>query len=161
MFFKKKVDVENYCAGNLHALFEPERETTYELLRQRCADSALKAADQTLYFDHIRAIIIQLLQIAIVKNCKFDISSDAGMFIMSYLREHRLSRIHELSSVYNRAFGRHAKDGVAGIVEVFSEQVTDSRLSEAAMQRFYTEFYAILRAFFADLESIKLTSKRS
>jgi len=79
---------------------------------------------------------------------------------MSYMREHRLFRINELGSIYNQAFGGHPEDGVAGIVQAFSEQVTDSGMSEAAMQRFYAEFYAILRAFFEDLQSIKLTSKR-
>jgi hypothetical protein len=152
MFFKKKVDVEDYCAANLRALFEFERETTYELLRQSCADPALKAADQRLYLDHIRAIVIELLRIAIVKNCKFDVSSDAGVFVMTYLREHRLSRLHELGSIYSKAFGGHPDDGVAGIVEAFSAAVTDSQMSQATMERFHTELYGILNVFFDDLQ---------
>jgi hypothetical protein len=164
MFFKKKIDVEDYCSGTLKALFSPERELVYERLREACADPALSAADQKLYFNHIRAVVIELVNIAIIRKCGADISSEAHSFIADYLRR-GLSHIDSLNldlltDSYNRAFGASLQDGVAGIAAAFSEQVTDSRLSQETMQRFYVEFYAILKSLFDDFKSIKLTSKR-
>lgn len=165
MFFKKKIDVEDYYSGSLQALFSPEREAVYERLRQDCADPSLSAADQKLYFDHIRAVVIELMNIAIIKKCGVDISSDAHMFIARYLGDRGLSHISALSpdsltSIYNRAFGASFQDGVAGIVTAFAQQVTDSQMRRETMQRFYAEFCAILKSLFDDFNSIKLTSRQ-
>ena len=165
MFFKKKIDVKDYCSGTLKALFSPERELVYERLREACADPALSAADQKLYFDHIRAVNIQLVNIALIRKCGLDISSEARLFIADYLRDRGLSHIgslnpDSLTRIYNRAFGASFQDGVAGIATAFSEQVTDSRMSQETMQRFYVEFYGLLDSLFDDFKSIKLTSKR-
>ena len=161
MFFKKKVDIEDYCTSNLDALFSPEREATYERLREACADPALTAADRKLYFDHVRAVVIQLLHVAIIKNSHLDISSDGHMFVMMYLGERGLSHIDTLvGTTYNRAFGGHPQDGVTGIVEAFSRDVTDARMRPETAQRLHGEFYAILRGLFDDFKSIKLTTKR-
>ena len=160
MFFKKKIDVEDYCAGNLKALFSPEREGTYERLRQACADPALTSADPKLYFDHIRAVVIQLLLVAITKSCTPDISSDGQVCVMIYLRQQALSHIDTFRKIYNGAFGSQPQDGVAGMVEAFAREVTDSAIRPETAQRLYVEFYAILPGLFQDFESIKLTSRR-
>jgi hypothetical protein len=65
MFFKKKIAVEDFCSDYLKTLFHPEIDLVYEHLRDACADPALSAAGHNLYLDHIRAVIIELTEIAI------------------------------------------------------------------------------------------------
>src|ERR1039457_683099 len=110
MFFKKKVSVEDYCTGNFAALFSREREETWEALRQACNDSELSAVEAQLYYDHLRAVFIQLMSIAVAKSCSMDASSDAHVFVMMYLKRHNHSEIDEIAKGYNQAF---ASSGLA------------------------------------------------
>ena len=68
MFFKKKITVESFCSDYLKTLFLPDIDLVYEQLRDECADPALSAADHNLYLDHIRAVIIELMEIAITRT---------------------------------------------------------------------------------------------
>jgi hypothetical protein len=165
MFFKKKIAVGDYCSGYLKTLFSPEIELVYERLRDACADPALSAADQKLYLDHIRAVIIELMNIAITKHCGWPIDTDARVFIADYLNKRGLSHIDSLStdsltSVYNQAFGTPGQDGVASIVAAFAEQVTDCQMRPETAQRFYVEFSNTLKGFFEKLKTVKLVATR-
>jgi hypothetical protein len=160
MFFKKKIDIEDYCTMNLKSLFSTEREIVYEKLRQACADPALSAADKKLYFDHIRAAVIQLLHVAILKNSNSDISFDGHMSVMMFLNQRGLSHIETLGGIYNRAFGGHPQDGIAGIVEAFSGHVAKPEMRADTAEHFYGEFSQMSKAFNDDFKSIKLTTKR-
>jgi hypothetical protein len=160
MFFRKKVDVDEYCAGCMNALFSAEREEVWGQLREVCNDPALSAIDRTNYTSHIRAIMVELVLIAITKNFNVDIGSDARFFAMTYFKDHAASQIEDIGRTYNQAFGATAGDGIAGMVASFSNQLTDGKLRQDTMQRLHTEFYAVLRSLFDDFKSIKLTTKR-
>jgi len=160
MFFRKKMDVDDYCAASLNALFSAEREKVWEQLRQACNDPALSEIDRTSYINHIRAIMVGLVLIAIAKNFNMDIGSDAHFFTMTYFKDHDASHIEEIGRTYNRVFGATMGDGVAAMVASFSDQLTDGRLREDTMQRLNAEFYAVLKSLFDDFKSIKLTTKR-
>lgn len=160
MFFRKKVDVDEYCAASLNALFLPDREKVWEQLRQACNDPALSAIDRTVYINHIRAIMVELVLIAITKNCSMDIGSDARFFTMTYFKDHCATQIEEIERTYNEAFGAAAGDGVAGMVRSFSDQLTDGKLRHDTMQRLHAEFYAVLRPLLEEFKAIKLTTKR-
>lgn len=161
MFFRKKVDVDEYCAASLNALFSPEREKVWEQLRQTCNDPALSAIDRTAYINHIRAIMVELVLIAITKNCCMDIGSDARFFTMTYFKDHGATHVEEIGRTYNQAFGATGGDDVAGMVGSFSDQLTDGRLRQDTMQRLHAEFYAVLRPLFEEFKSIKLTTRRA
>jgi len=158
MFFKKRVSVEDYCTQNFTPLFSREREATWEALRRACNDIALSAVDAQLCYDHLRAVFIQLMLIAIIKNCSMDVPSDAHAFVMMYLKEHNLSEIDEISHAYIQAFGRSGlapnRDGVAEMVAHFTDVLTSGRLRQATIERLYVEFYGILKTFFDDFRSI-------
>jgi hypothetical protein len=165
MFFKKKIAVEDFCSDYLKTLFHPEIDFVYERLRDACADPALSAADHQLYLDHIRAIIIELMCIAITKKCGWPIDTDARVFIANYFDERGLSHIDSLNpgsltDIYNRAFGTIGYDGVACIVAAFAEQLTDSRMRPDTGQRFYVEFSNTLKGFFDKLKTVKLVATR-
>jgi hypothetical protein len=165
MFFKKKVTVEDFCSDYLKTLFLPEIDLVYEQLRDARVDPALSAADHKLYLDHMRAVIIELMNIAITKHCGWPIDTDAQVFIAGYLDERGLSHIDSLSSdsltsIYNQAFGIIGQDGVASIVAAFAEQVTDSQMRPETMQRFYVEFSNTLKGFFYKLKTVKVTAAR-
>jgi hypothetical protein len=161
MFFRKKMDVDNYCAASLNALFSAEREKVWEQLRQVCNDSDLSGIDKTVYIDHIRAIMVELVLIAITKKFNMDIGSDARFFAMSYFKDHDASHIEDIGRTYNQVFGTTPGDGVAGMVVSFSKQLAGGRLRQDTIQRLHVEFYAVLKSLFDDFKTIKLTAKRS
>src|SRR5436853_6087513 len=119
MLFKRKIDVEDYCAASLEALFTPEREKAWEQLRQVCNDPAFSRIEKTTYFNHLRAIMIELVLIAITKNSTMDVGADARFFVMFFLKDHGVSHIEDIISMYNGVFGSTPQDGVAGIVASF------------------------------------------
>ena len=164
MFFKKKVSVEDYCTQNFTPLFSREREATWEALRRACNDSALSAVDAQLYYDHLRAVFIQLMLIAVTKSCSMDASSDAHVFVMMYLERHDHSEIDQISKGYNQAFASSGlapnRDGVAEMVAHFADMLTSDRMQQATIERLYIEFYGILKIFFDDFRSIKLVPLR-
>ena len=160
MLFKKKVDIDEYGAASLNALFSPEREKVWEQLRQACNDPALSAIDRTVYINHIRAIMVELVLIAITKNCGMDIGSDAQVFTMIYFKDHGATHIEQIGSTYDQVFGATPGDGVLGMVHLFSDQLTEGKLRQDTMQRLHAEFYAVLRPLFEEFKNIKLTTKR-
>ena len=158
MLFKKRIDVEDYCSVTLKALFSPERESVFEQLRQRCADPALTAVDRKLYLDHIRAVVLQLQSVAIVKTYGSDVAFNAGLFVGRYLRDHGLSDVDSHRRVFNEAFANYP-EGVSGMAWVFSKELSGGNMHEETMKRLYGEFCAILKCFFDEFKSIKLTTK--
>lgn len=164
MLFKKKVPVEEYCRQNLRNLFSNDRETTWETLRRSCNDSPLSQVDAQLYYRHLRAVFIQLMLIAITKNCSLDASSDAHVFVMLHLNERGYAEIYEISRGYNQAFGSSGlapkSDGVVEMVTHFSDVLTSEGLQQETIKRLYFEFYAMLKIFFEDLRSIKLVPSK-
>jgi len=160
MLFRKKVDVDEYCTASLNALFSPDREKVWEQLRQACNDSVLSAIDRTVYINHIRAIMVELVFIAIAKNFNMDIGIDARFCAMTYFKNHSASHIEKIVKTYNQVFGSTPGDGIAGMVTSFSEQLADGRLRQDTMQRLHLEFNAVLKSLFDDFGTIKLTIKR-
>jgi len=157
MFFRKKMDVNEYCAGSLNALFSAERENVWEKLRPECNDPALSAIDRMTYINHIRAIMVELVFIAIAKKFNMDIGVDARFFATTYFKDRGASQIEDIGKTYNQAFGY---DGIAGMIASFSDQLTDGKIRQDALQRLHAEFYAVLQSLFDDFKTIKLTMKR-
>lgn len=160
MLFKKKVPVGEYCTQNFVPLFSSERETAWEALRRACNDTALGAVEARAYYDHLRAAFIELMLIAVTKNCTLHASSAAHVFVMTYLERHNHSRIDQIRRGYSQAFASSGlapnRDGVAEMVAHFADVVTSDRLQQATIERLYLEFYGMLKVFYDDFKSIKL-----
>ncbi len=158
MLFKKKVTVADYCSGKLGRLFSQEREAAWEDLRARCSDAHLNQADREVYYDNLRAAMIELMHIAVTRNSSWtsSVSSDARGFVQTYLHERGLTEIASLIGEYNRAFGTPSPDGVALMVDVLAGNVTQSKMGEPTREQFRLEFYAILRVLFEEFRSVKL-----
>jgi len=160
MFFKKKIPVEDYCTSSLSALLAKEREATWEHLRVACNDIQFTSVEAQLYYTHLKVVFIQLMLIAIAKNCNMDVSFAAHVFVMNYLKNHGLSEISENSKGYSEAFASSYTDGVRQMVVHFASQLSTAPMKEETLERLYVEFYAILKAFFDDFKSMKLTASR-
>jgi len=156
----KRIRGKDYCTRNFVPLFSRERETTWEALRRACNDSALSTVEAQLYYNHLRAVFIQLMLIGIAKNCSMDASSEAHVFVMMYLKERNLSEIDEISKGYNRAFGSSSNDGVREMVMHFAHRLTAGKMQRETIEQLYAEFYGILRIFFDDFKSFKLVPLR-
>jgi hypothetical protein len=156
MFFRKKVSVDDYCTMNLMPLLSTEHEATWEAMRRACNNTALSAVPAQLYYDHLRAVFIELLLIAVAQSSSMDTSLDAHAFVMMYLNEHNQSTINEISRGYSHAFASSDTDGVAEMVAHFSAVLAGGTLQPAATEQLYVEFYSVLKIFFNDFSSIKL-----
>jgi hypothetical protein len=158
MFFKKKVTTGDYCREKLMRLFSQERETTWDDLRIRCDDAHLNQADRRAYYDNLRAAMIELMMVAVAKNFHWKVRDDVGICVDGYLKGRGVPEIGSLYREYNRAFGTPSPDGVALMVQLFADKLTQSRMDEPTKAHFLHEFYAKLRAFYEEFKSIKLVS---
>ena len=158
MFFKRKVTIGDYCREKLIRLFSQERETTWDDLRSRCNDTHLNQVDRKAYYDNLRAGMIQLMMIPVAKTCHWKLRFEVGEFVDDYLKKRGMTEIACLYREYNRAFGTPSPDGVALMVQLFADKLTQSRMGEPTKQQFLNEFYAILRALYEEFNSIKLVS---
>ncbi len=156
MLFKRRVTVAEYCPEKLMRLFSREREATWDNLRIRCNDAHLNQADTQAYYDNLRAVMVELMQIAVTRNCDWKTSSQLRVFVDDYLEKRDLKDIDSLRQEYNRAFGAPSPDGVALMVQLFAEKLTQSAMGEITRQVFLAEFYAILRTLFEEFKSMKL-----
>jgi hypothetical protein len=159
MFFRKKIDVKDYCAARLEALFSAERDKVWSQFRELCKDPALSGIDSTIYFEHIRAIMIDLLLIAIAKKFRWNVGSDANIFVWTYLKSRHAPQLNDIVSAYSQVFGVTPHDGIIGIIVSFSNQLAGGRLREDTKQRLHAEFYGVLESLFNDFQSMKLTTK--
>jgi hypothetical protein len=156
MIFKKRVSVTDYCSSKLSRLTLQERELAWDGLRTKCNDAALNLADKDLYYDNLRAVMVRLMSIAIVKNCAEDSSTDAYVFISRYLKNQNLTQINSLSGEYSSAFGSSYSDGLAPMVERFAAKVTQSKMGEPTKRQFYVEFSGTLNVLAEEFKTIKL-----
>lgn len=158
ILFKKKLTVADYCSGKLTSLLSADREAAWEGLRSRCNDAHLNGADAKLYYDNLRAAMIELMQIAVTKNSSWtsSVSSDVRGFVQTFLQERSLREIASLVAEYNHAFGTPAPDGVVLMVDLLADKVTDARMGEPTKEQFRLEFYGVLRVLFEEFKSIKL-----
>lgn len=101
-------------------------------------------------------VMVELVLIAVAKNCSWDVSSDVRAYVVGYLNERGMNDLYALQREYNQAFGGSGTDGVTAMVDLLSEKLTDSRMSENTKQQFYVEFYAMLNVFFDDFKSMQL-----
>jgi hypothetical protein len=159
MVFQQKMVVNDYCDPFVKALFSTDTEKAWEQLRQVCNDPALSRIDATIYFNHMRAIMLALLLIAISKNFNVDVVSDARVFVRMYLEKQNLSHIDNIEGTYNKVFGSTPQDGIDRMVASFSDQLVDGKLLPATIQQLHREFYAILTSLYDDFKSIELCSK--
>lgn len=156
MFFKKRIPIQEYCTASVKAAFEHTDETTGEVFRCSCGDSFLSAAEPQLYLNHLRAVFIELMLIAIAKNCNMDTSLKAVIFVHAHLKEIDCRQISELCHSYSEAFASSGTDGIRQMVLHFNEAVTAGRLGQETIERLHAEFYAVLESHFKDFKSIKL-----
>lgn len=104
MFFKKKIFVEEYCTRTITPYFSGEWNDTWEALRRTCNDDALTSIEAGLYYNHLRALFINLMLIGIAKNCSMDTSINAHIFTAHFLKQHNHSDVNELIHEYSQAF---------------------------------------------------------
>jgi hypothetical protein len=159
MFFKKKARVADYCAETLSLIFSTQGEASLQALRSDCDDEALDRVPHVLYLAHLRAILINLMLIAITKTYGMSkVSSDALVFVMRYLNDAKLAEIESLQTEYNRVFARPSpvRDGVLQMVHSFSSSLTQSALRPATIERLHRECYALLTKHYNTFRSFKL-----
>lgn len=156
MFFKKKIPLQEYCTASVKAAFENSDGATGEAFRRSCGDSFFNAAEPQLYLNHLRAVFIELMLIAIAKNCNMDTSLQAVIFVHTRIKELNFPQISELCHDYSQEFASSSTDGVRQMVLHFNDAVTAGQMRQETIERLYAEFQAVLMSHFNDFKSIKL-----
>jgi hypothetical protein len=157
MLFKKKVSIAEYCGAYLNKLFSIDWDGDLERLRDACNDPALSGIEKALFHDHLKAIVIQLLLIAIAKNCDPEISSDARIYAETYLKHHNGLHIYEIGRKYVAAFDSAHVDGIGGVVGFFSSHLADSNLRKTTVTHLETEFHKEYNAHVEAFKGFRLT----
>jgi len=157
MFFKRRISFQKYCAASIKAAFEHSDEATGEAFRRSCGDSFLNAAELQLYLDHLRAVFIELMLIAIAKNCNMDTSLQAHIFVKTHIEELGFPQINGFCHDYSQAFASSNADGIKLIVLHFNNAVTAGQMRQETLERLNAEFYAVLMSHYKDFKSIKMT----
>lgn len=155
--FKRRVRFTAYCTLKLNRLRSNQREAVWNRLRDSCNDAALNRADRSLYYANLRAVMTSLIRIAIARNCGVDLSIAAQGFISDYWKR-RAKNIGALAEDYSAAFGSSQSDGVMSIVQLFSQKVTESKMSQQTQHQLYSEFHRILGAMFEEFKEVALVA---
>lgn len=148
--------VGEYCNGNLTALFSIERDESLKKTREICNDAEFSASPFGVYVAEVRAVVIQLMNVAIVKNAGFDVSADGHVAVLTFLARTGNNKLEEAVTAYNRAFAEHGTDGIAGINAEFFKRVCDDRARFDTKHEHYAQFCTIYRGFTDDFKSVKL-----
>lgn len=156
MLFKRKVPVQQYCTGSVRAAFEHSGADTAEAFKRICGDSVLNDVLPEAYAAHLRTAFIELMLIAIAKNCAIEKSLEATVFVHSHLKEINSPEIVELCHGYSEAFASSSTDGIRQMAQHFNKSVAGGRLRDETVERLNAEFYAILMSHYKDFKSIKL-----
>jgi len=156
MLFKRKESVKDYCTFKLVHLLSEDTDAKWEAFRRSCNDPCLTEADGTVYSNNMCAASLTLMFIAITRNSKLGVGSDARDFVYGWLNHRGLSENASLCDEYRRAFGSSPVDGVRAMAFRFAEKVAGPGFKSATAEAFCDYFYVVLRGLFDEFKSIKL-----
>jgi hypothetical protein len=169
MLFKKKVPYQAYCTSCVQAALENTDDATLEEFQKSCGDDALNAADRYIYQNHLRALFIEMLLIAIAKTCRMiDMRLQAQIFVNQKLKELNLGEVSDLCHTYSQVFASpspadiaNGTDGIRSMACHFNGVVCAGRLKRDTIDRLHAELYAVFESHVKDFKRIKLTSSDS
>jgi len=163
---KKRVTYQVYCNASVEAALEHTDEATLKEFRQACSDSALNAVDSHILQNHMRALFIEMLLIAIAKSFRMEVGFPAQMFVNQKLKELNLIEVSYISSTYSHEFASPDMedlamgiDGIRNMVIHFNNVVCEGQLKQETIDRLDTELHAVLESHYRDFKhNIKLIS---
>jgi len=155
--FRKKVTVQSYWQPRLEGMFSGKNEAGWDFLQTSFHDPALNAVEAKVFYAHMQAMTIQVVSAVIAKSSSTDASISSLMFVCTFLEDNNHKDVSSLVARYNSAFGSSATDGIRKMVAVFSEEVSDSRLTPPTVEGFYTTLYQLVQQVSNTLGAAKLT----
>lgn len=163
MLFKRKIKYQSYCDASVEAALQNTDEATLKEFRQACGDIALDSADQHIYQNHLRALFIEMLLIAISKRYSFKVALPTEIFVHQKLKELNLQEVSEICTGYSQAFASPSleeiamgTDGIRNMAQYFDKAVCEGQLKQETVGRLDAELRAVLKSHFKDFKSIKL-----
>lgn len=157
MFFKKRVNVRDYCDVKLQALTSEGNLRAWATLQDDSNDQTFRAVPTQRVVDELLAAHVQLLSLAITKRYRnIDLAMGAGMSVRSFFASRNNPTLEPAKDEYNRAFGSSPSDGVREMVRLFNRRVAGGALSERTTSSVYDLMYRSLASYFSDFKGMKL-----
>ncbi len=157
MFWKRRVELADYCEGMLKHVFSPHYDEVADKLLEACPAAYREGIDRDWYLRNFRAAVIELLGVAFSRNLKRDQRFDARLLVDSFLKAGAHEEVKRLCSQYNSAFGSDFEDGVRAMASLFARTCVASDVDPAEVQEVhYDAFYEVLKAFFENINSVKV-----
>lgn len=154
--FKKRVSVQSLWEPRLSGMFSGKNEPGWDILKSSFSDPAMDAIDPKVFYAHMQALTIEIVNIAIAKSCSVDVSMASNRCVRNFLQKTGHEDIEPLMSLYSKAFGSSARDGVREMAGAFSQEAANSQLAQATLEGFYNTLDLLLRQIFNLLGGMKL-----
>lgn len=156
---REKVAADAYWAEYLDFLMSSDASESWESWRAALHDDTLAAISPDLLYLHIRAMLIEIADIAISR--RHDGRKQIGALIRSSnARKAAIAaaapQLAEVADDYNLAFGSSAEDGVAAMVMSFDAAVAPGKLANTTLESLHGMLYESLRERFEDWEKLEL-----
>lgn len=158
VFWKKRIQVEEYCEGMLKHIFSQHYDDVADGVLGACPGAYRQSIDRDMYVKNFRAAVLQLLAVTFARNLERGQRSDAILCVHSFLKAGAHDEVERLYGCYNSAFGSDFDDGVRAMASLFVQHCAAADIDLREVQRLhYDAFYDVLRAFFENIRSVKVT----
>lgn len=162
MFFKKRVNVRDYCTAKLQALTSYDNLQVWAAVQDDSDDKALRIIPAQRLIDELLAAHAELLSLALTKRYH-NAESYLGvgtmaveMSLKSFFASRGNPGLYAVKDEYNRAFGSSPVDGVREMVALFNHRIAGGALTERSTKSIYDLLYRSLASYFADFKRINL-----
>lgn len=160
MFFKRRVNVREYCTSKMESLTAPESAQTWAALHKNSNDAAFLAVPMQQVADELLAAHVQLMSCAIAKEYhNVELYMGAGMSIKAFFSIRSNSGWEATKDAYNKAFGSSPADGVLEMAKLFNHRLANGRLAEQTVKSVYDLMYRALGSFYDGFSRIRLVFK--
>lgn len=154
--FKKRVSVESLWKPRLSGMFSGKNEPEWDALKSSFRDPALDSLDPKVFYSHVQAMTIEIVNVAIAKSCSVGANVASDRYVDKFLKGTGHEYIAPLVSLYSRAFGSSARDGVREMAVAFSQDVADSRLRPETVEGLRKALHLLLGQVFDLLRAVEL-----
>ena len=156
--FRKKVTVQSFWQPRLDGMFSGKNEPGWDALKASFHDPALEAVEPLVFYRHMQAMTIEIVSVAIAKGCSMEVSTSSILFVSGFLKSRNRTDVDDLVSRYSSAFGSSFTDGIRPMVELFSMEVSGSRLAPSTAEGLYKMLYLLVQEVTNMLRSVKLVA---
>jgi hypothetical protein len=126
-------------------------------MKQSGIDASLLATDDEEFIRHMRAIHIELVNVAIAKKCHNPyVSYEISKLTSQFLQNHNLAIVEALLPRYNKELTTFPSNFILGMVHLFLAEVCHDKYEETSIVNLVSWFAGAYDKICLDFQDIKL-----